>query len=594
MNHYKQKRLWIAVGIFSALVVLCCLPAHCTTVTGTIRVQSQPFTGTLQIQLSYPATTGSYLTLPALKTYRVTNGSFGTINVDDNYTLLPRGTYYNVALVDPYGNTISRMPYVITGSTYDIGAAIPLPVTTNNLNFLDLLGLRNVSIQNLTLTNAITIGGVTYGASGVAGAPQINGIRFAQNYQSGSTTCGLTEAEATLPSTGGWVVVPPGPCTLTTQFQITKPIHLVGYGSGGYADSSTFTTYNAQSTLLNGTGTDMILVNAVTGTTLSEVDIEDVMLAGGGGGNCNLIVGGSGTVDLLHLSRIQSVTAGTCGLAVTGNLNRLTADASSFNGNGSYGIEFLSGTIGSVSFLHSSISRNGTEGLLISIPLTATLDASSIDNNGNNGILVAGAATLHLLHSSASTNGTAGVRLLAGTGHTIADSTLLSNGRQQYGVFIQIAAASDTTQATLRGNTISGSTTMDVQVNSPTSYVLYYPETTQTSTISDATNVIHYFQPPHSVVAVTGIFTTCTMVGHSSTDVSCVGTEPWDRTITGSYYAQCMPYQPGFSGGADSTGMTRAVMGVTTMTSTQVTYWTSSLQGGSGGNNEQAYCEAIQ
>lgn len=98
------------------------------------------------------------------------------------------------------------------------------------------------------------------------------------------------------------------------------------------------------------------------------------------------------------------------------------------------------------------------------------------------------------------------------------------------------------------------------------------------------------------VVGTTGVFTTCTMVGHSSTDISCSGTQAWLQTITGTYYPICTLYQAGFNGSttADTTGATRFVMGITALTGSSVSYWTSSLQGGATGNNTTAFCVAFQ
>lgn len=98
------------------------------------------------------------------------------------------------------------------------------------------------------------------------------------------------------------------------------------------------------------------------------------------------------------------------------------------------------------------------------------------------------------------------------------------------------------------------------------------------------------------VVATSGIFNTCVMVGHSSTDISCSGTQSWSNSISGSYFTFCSLYQAGFNGNTtpDTNGTTRFVLGVSAMTTTTFTYWTSSLQGGASGANTQAYCQAVQ
>ena len=132
---------------------------HCTTVTGTIKVNGTPFTGTMVYQLNYPGSTGTYINLPVPSApIAVNNGTFGTLLIDGDDIQLPRGTYYAFKFYDPFGRMVTRLNYVITGSSYDLGAAVPTPVLTNNVNFLDLLGLRNVSILNLTMNNSLEFG----------------------------------------------------------------------------------------------------------------------------------------------------------------------------------------------------------------------------------------------------------------------------------------------------------------------------------------------------------------------------------------------------------------------------------------------------
>ncbi len=98
------------------------------------------------------------------------------------------------------------------------------------------------------------------------------------------------------------------------------------------------------------------------------------------------------------------------------------------------------------------------------------------------------------------------------------------------------------------------------------------------------------------VVATTGVFTTCVMVGHSSTDVSCSGTQAWLQSISGSYFPLCMNYTAGvdWNTTADTNGITRFVVGATALTGSTVAYYESSLQGGATGATTQAYCMAFQ
>lgn len=576
----KQERWLTVFACILTLILLCCIPARCTTVSGTVKVNGQPFTGTMTVQLSYPGTTGSYLNLPAPSSYRVSNGSFGSITLDGNDVQLPQGTYYMVSYIDPYGSPIARLPYVITGTTFDLGAAVPLPVTTNNLNFLDLLGIRNMSVQNLTLTNAITIGTApvqtTYSATGVAGAQSINGVLFAQNYRTGSSTCGLQEAQSALPASGGWIIAPIGSCTLTSPFNVTKSIHLVGYGSGGYADSSTFTTFAAMSTLINGTGTGMITVTP--GAVIPEVDLSDLMLDGNNAADNLLVLGGpTGNLSSVYLTRTAIVRAGSNGIVVGGSVTSLHISDSNILSNGGSGVAVnpVSGTTLSILDISTTlIFANGGSGVSVASAggtvSKVSIRASRLDNNGADGVLVSTPSTLIFDSSVASTNTTAGIALTQGSGHIISNSQFLGNGRQTIGVMVQIAAASSTTQATLLNDIISGSTSgNDVSVLSPTSYVLYYPQATQASVVFDPGSVVHYILPVTTTLYQSIIGAGCTTTG-SSYDI-CSVTLTWPHAFAdNSYGYSCSALDTNVIGGGSSDALTATVSAHSTTTITVV------------------------
>ena len=500
---------YIIIGV-SALLAICAGASvgHCTTVTGTIKVNGTPFTGNMVYQLSYPGSTGSYINMPVSSApIPINNGVFDTLDIDGNDIQLPRGTYYAFKFYDPFGRMVTRLNYVITGSSYDLGAAVPTPVLTNNVNFLDLLGLRNVSILNLTINNSFQIqNGTIINRTGIQNAENIMGIYFAQafNIQNpSSTTCGLAEAQTAMPSTGGILIAQPGTCNMTGTFTITKPITLMGMGPGGYADSSTFSTYLSPTTL-NETGTGpLVQVLPATSTTLSGVSLINIELTGG-----------SGSTDLLQLGNptytnayLRSVTldgvlihSGSAhGVNVVGNLAGLHIRNSTFSRNAGSGIAFTPLTGYSVTGVEIGpkvySSRNGVDGLAMSGVGTYGVKATDFtaDHNTGYGAYVyapAVSATFTAYQSTFTSNTAGNVLLAAGSGHVIESSTIASSAA--HGVDITMSGTSNIQNVSLKDNIFTPTnTTYDID-NASTAYALLYPQVTQNA----ATNgTFHYIRP---------------------------------------------------------------------------------------------------
>jgi hypothetical protein len=426
------------------LFVLCASLVHATSVTGTINFEGSPLNGYMTIQLAYPATNGTHLNLnggtsPVM--HPVVNGTFTTLTVDGNDTMLPRQTFYMVTYYDSYSQPILRAPYVITGSSFDLGQAVPTPITTANVNFLDLLGLRNMSVQNLTVGNSMQFGtGLLLGVTGVSNAQYVNSIAFAQYFETGSTTCGLQEAYNALPSYGGWIVAPPGACTMVSTLTISKPIKLTGYGSGSVADNINASTYFAGTQLINGTVSSNSINISLTFSqqVLGGVSISDLALIGNktvvsaSTGSGVSIVGGTTTASDLHdislnnlfiygfkedgikitdkvtrvnISNVQSVynfRAGLEALQTQGivGASDVRIDHSNFSNNSDKNIWYASttGNAGELSIFQSTIGKASTIGIFI--------DSGS-------------GARLTLSHSVLDTNGTYEVSLVGGIGHVL-------------------------------------------------------------------------------------------------------------------------------------------------------------------------------
>lgn len=499
--HHALRYILVLLLLLVGLDLLA-ITAYATTLTGTIKVNGTPLNGSMTYQLNYPATSGTYLTMPVpTAPIPIWNGQFSSLIVDGNDTLLPRGTYYAFNFYDEYGAAITRLNYVITGSTYDLGAAIPTPILTNNVNFLDLLGIRNLSALNASF-QSVSYGPTTINASGITNAPSIMGVLYSSSYyflHPSSTTCGIQEAEAALPASGGIVVLQSGPCNISTTITLTKPTALIGFGS-----SSTSLTETSPLPLLQAT------------TALSGIYLHGFTL-----------IGASSSGDLLQLG------------PSTGTLSGVVVDSVVLQSSGAAGIDVVGATT-DIRLTNTTITGSVGSGVLVAAPTTLTADGLVSSANGVDGVQVSAAATIHISHSQFSSNTTAGVALAAGTGHTIDTSTFTGSGTQQYGVQVSSALVANTQTLSLRDNTFLTDTVDDVD-NVSTAYVLYYPQVSQTATIAGTVEYVIYTPPPPPPYALDQYFTfsSCTISSGSNLS-SCNGTVAYSGV------------SPSFSGFADS------------------------------------------
>lgn len=136
-------------------------------ITGTIlQANGSRFTGSVTLTLSQPAKTISTneMVLSIPYKYMIVNGVLPpAASIVPNDDLLPR-TYYWATFRDTTGKIVKVAPYFVTGGAFDIGAAIPTTITTNNISVQDLLGIRSIGITgNLTADGSITAGAGFYG-----------------------------------------------------------------------------------------------------------------------------------------------------------------------------------------------------------------------------------------------------------------------------------------------------------------------------------------------------------------------------------------------------------------------------------------------
>lgn len=529
MSKIVIRSLLLILFVFSLIFIAKVCGA--TTVTGTVKFQGQPLTGYYDVALSYPGTTGTYIALPGADPSGhtpISNGSIGTFTLEGNDTLLPRGTYYQFTFYDAYANPVSSLKYVITGSTFDIGIAVPTPITPANINYLDLLGLRNVSAQNLTISNQIQIGtGAILSALGLSNAKLVNDIRFAAAYAATSTTCGIQEALASLPTTGGTIWLQLGVCTVTTPITIAKPVRILGHGRGGGQIFGS--TLPSPTVLVNAQPAHSLFTiqpSPVT-ATLSGVEMSDFAIlgnstvAGASAGDCISVVGGSpanGQISDVTLDAMFVYGCFAHGLHVSDGVHNTTVTRSYFAMSLGSGIRLDSpnaGLLTNTTIATTRSTSNSLDGLTVmgaTVGAVIVKDSSFASNlvDGVNVVSGSVAANLNMRASLSTDNHSSGLLIADGQGSVVADSQFTPGTHQLFGINAPLPAISDTfaTQLTLRDNLLQGNLTFDLVEGASTTYLLFYPQTERLG----GTGTNYSLLNPgavHSILPFTAVSRTC-------------------------------------------------------------------------------------
>lgn len=193
------------------LLLLLTIPCLGTSVTGKATSPTQPgrsFNGYITWQLSTFATdtVNNVAVIPQVVKSSVVNGSVqnypfgGALALKGNDILSPQNTYYMSKWYDPSGNLLVTIPYYVSGTSFDIGTAIPTTITVNNISYLAPAGTNVANVFNqvqtfLAINNTYYQDRYATGGDGSAGNPWV----------SPSGCAGLTEALAVAPSVGATI-----------------------------------------------------------------------------------------------------------------------------------------------------------------------------------------------------------------------------------------------------------------------------------------------------------------------------------------------------------------------------------------------------
>jgi len=534
-----QRLLTITLRLLVTLALMFAVYGHATTVSGTFKYNGSPFNGSVVVTLIYPGTTGTYLNMPVPSgPVPIVNGALSSFDVDGNDIMLPRKTYYKFEFYDTYGNLATRLNYYVSGSTFDVGTAVPTPVLTNNINFLDLLGLRSLSVQNLILYNSLTLGNTVVSSTGIT-SPQVNGVYSSAVYNTAnpsSTTCGIQEALNDMPSTGATLLLQVGGCSPTSTATVTKPVHIMGHGGGGYTDNTTFTTTNASTFFTLPAGVPLLSVYPTSGT-LSGITIEGFLVKGGG----YLADIGNGSVNTAFTNRVTVrdvfvYASSDCGVKVPGNVSGLHITDSTFTKSVGTGVCFTAPATYSVSGVvldHVTSSRNGLDGMGIDSAATqdVTSISSSFDNNVRYGMTTAAGSTSAFYRSVSSTyrGNVRGMVIADGTGSSESDD-FSPQGTQAYGAYFDTPTSTNTT-FTFKDTVWGGNAVVDIFTGANTYRIFAYPGKTQpTNTQTVAGTIIFLFSG--SAVALNATTTSVTISGGGAT----CGNGTFATAATGNWY----------------------------------------------------------
>src|SRR5262245_10527891 len=194
-------------------------------ITGIIRdAAGNLFNGLLRFVLSYGACQNfvqQNLVVAAEVSFPVTNGALpASARITPNDVLQPANTTYTAQYVNPRGTVVAQNVFYITGAGdgFDIGKAMPTPVTTSNISFdVDhVTGVESITADavftDVTLVDELTASSGTVNVLGsdfltanTATFGRVNHVRFPDLFPGTTASEKIINAMADLPITGGIV-----------------------------------------------------------------------------------------------------------------------------------------------------------------------------------------------------------------------------------------------------------------------------------------------------------------------------------------------------------------------------------------------------
>lgn len=282
----KQRIASISALILAiALTVWLAIPmrAATSTLTGTIvDAQGNPLNGSLTMQLPVPAqdTATNTAVMNTLVRYKVVNGVIQSgPPLYDVVGLQPTNLYYITKVYDSANNLVMFGNYVVTGASFNLGAATPTSITTSNISFLNPASLTGNNVFSgantftQPITESVSTGTAPFNITSTTVVPNLN-----VNVLNGVTVSGAASAnsflQATSSSAAGWTT-PTGLQSFFVNAAVTgTTLNLVAKlnATGGVVTTATTDTGGALGICLTNCGTTGSAGITTTGTANCTFD----------------------------------------------------------------------------------------------------------------------------------------------------------------------------------------------------------------------------------------------------------------------------------------------------------------------------------
>lgn len=245
-----MKRLILMLSLLAAAI-----PCTAGTIplTGTIRTSDgNLLNGSIQLLLNYSAARDSCsgnIVVAQMVTFRVSNGTLPSgARITPNDCLQPTNTTYTARYYSSSGQAIAQNVFAIQGASFNLGDAIPTPLTTSNISFGDLTGLVDVSSK------------------------EINNVQMCDVASGANIGAKINACIGALPSTGGIAdgLGILGTQTISTAITCSKPVDIL-LGATTLTATSSFNLSNGCRIVGGGKGTTVI---SYSGTNTAAVNVS--------------------------------------------------------------------------------------------------------------------------------------------------------------------------------------------------------------------------------------------------------------------------------------------------------------------------------
>lgn len=303
-----------------------------STLSGTITDPSgNPLNGTLTMRLPVPAqyTPTNLAVAPSVVSYTLVNGVItGTVPLYDVAALQPKGLYYIARAYDQTGALQFYGNFVVTGASFNLGAATPTSITTSNISYLTpafLSGTNTWTGINTFNNSTIFNGPVTF--NGLINGGQFGSTILLANQSPTGTTLNTLTLGTGAPATA--IIAPInttaallGVTTAGAGVTGSAVIQQTGIVPCVFDGATTALDYVTISATTAGQCHDAAIAPPTKPTFVGEV-VGQVLTTNVGGGTYNVVLGLQPALPPQVPPNIVVANAGATGTTVS-TLTKLT------------------------------------------------------------------------------------------------------------------------------------------------------------------------------------------------------------------------------------------------------------------------------